>query len=59
MLFSDDIVLIGDNREKVNQRLNGWRLALEGKRLRIKIIIILGNIFIGIIFKISIIFYCY
>jgi hypothetical protein len=34
MKFADDIVLIGDNLEEVN-RLNEWRLALEGKGLRI------------------------
>lgn len=36
MLFAVNIILIGDNRQKVNQWLNMWRLALEGKELRIK-----------------------
>jgi len=35
MLFSDNIALVGENREEVNQRLDVWRLALEGKGLRI------------------------
>jgi len=35
MMFSDDIILVGENREEVNQRLDFWRLALEGKGLRI------------------------
>jgi len=35
MMFADDIVLIGENLEVVNNRLNEWRLALEEKGLRI------------------------
>jgi len=34
-MFADDIVLVGENREEVNQMLDVWRLALEGKGLRI------------------------
>jgi hypothetical protein len=30
-----DLVLIGENLEGVNKRLDEWRLALEGKGLRI------------------------
>lgn len=30
MLFPDDIVLVGENREEVKQKLDVWRLALEG-----------------------------
>ena len=37
MLFADDIVLVGENMEEVSQRLDVWRLALEGKGLRINI----------------------
>jgi hypothetical protein len=28
--FADDIFLLGENLEKVNNRLDEWRLALEG-----------------------------
>ncbi|KAL4107958.1 hypothetical protein QTP88_018227 [Uroleucon formosanum] len=35
MMFADDIVLIGENLEDVNNRLNESRLAIEGKGLRI------------------------
>jgi hypothetical protein len=35
MMFSDDIVLVEKNLEEINKRLDEWRLALEGKRLRI------------------------
>jgi hypothetical protein len=35
MMFADDIVLVGENLEEVNNRLDAWRLALKGKRLRI------------------------
>lgn len=34
-MFADDIVLIGENLEDVNNRLDEWRLALEEKSLRI------------------------
>jgi hypothetical protein len=34
-MLADDIVLVGENLEKVNYRLDEWRLALEGKGLRI------------------------
>jgi len=33
MLFADDIVLVGENLEDVNKRLDDWRLAFEGKEL--------------------------
>jgi len=29
-MFTDDIVLVGENIEEVNYRLDDWRLALEG-----------------------------
>jgi len=35
MLFADDIVLVDKSLENVNNRLNKWRVALEGKLLRI------------------------
>jgi len=35
MMFADDIVSVGENLEKVNCRLDEWRLALEEKGLRI------------------------
>jgi len=36
MIFADDnIVLVGENLKKINCGLDEWRLALEGKRLRI------------------------
>jgi hypothetical protein len=35
MLFADDIVLVGKYLEELNYRLDEWRLALEGKGLRI------------------------
>jgi len=35
MMFVEDIVLGGENREDVDQRLNVWRFSLEGKGLRI------------------------
>jgi len=31
----DDIVLVGENREEVNQRLDMWKLTIEEKGLRI------------------------
>jgi hypothetical protein len=31
MMFANDIVLVGENLEEVNNRLDEWRLALEGK----------------------------
>lgn len=34
MLFADYIVLI-ENLEEVNNRLEKWRIALKGKRLKI------------------------
>jgi len=34
MMFAD-IVLVGENREEVNQRLDVLRLSLEGKGLKI------------------------
>lgn len=34
LCVADDKVLVGENKE-VNQRLNMWRLALEGEELRI------------------------
>jgi hypothetical protein len=34
-MFDDDIVLIGENLEEVNNRLDKRRLALKGKKLRI------------------------
>jgi hypothetical protein len=37
MLFADDIVLVGENREEVRQRLDVWRSVMEGKGLRINI----------------------
>lgn len=36
MMIARDIVLVGDNLEEVNNRLNKWRLGLEGKRLRMR-----------------------
>ncbi|KAD6796640.1 hypothetical protein E3N88_07536 [Mikania micrantha] len=35
MLFTDDIVLVAENEEDLNARLEEWRLALESKGLRI------------------------
>jgi hypothetical protein len=35
MIFADDIVLIGENLEEVNNRLEKWRSALKEKELRI------------------------
>jgi len=35
MLFTDDIVLIGENREEVNQSLDVLGLAAEEKGLKI------------------------
>lgn len=35
MLFSDDVVLVGEGLEEVNYRLEGWREALESKVLKI------------------------
>jgi len=35
MLFADDILLVGENLKDVNNRLDKWRLALEGKGLLI------------------------
>jgi hypothetical protein len=34
-MFADDIVLVGENLEEVNYRLEERRLALEEKGLRI------------------------
>jgi len=33
MMFIDDIVLVGGNLEKVNNKLDEWRLALERERI--------------------------
>ena len=30
MLFADDIVLVGESREEINEKLELWREALEG-----------------------------
>jgi len=35
MMFADDIVLVGENLEEINNRLDDWRLALARKVLRI------------------------
>lgn len=35
MFFAHDIVLVDDNLEDVNNSLDKWRLALEGRGLRI------------------------
>ncbi|VVC43592.1 Hypothetical protein CINCED_3A012092 [Cinara cedri] len=35
MMFTSDIILIGENLEEVNNRLGEWKMVLEGKRLRI------------------------
>ncbi|KAD3338158.1 hypothetical protein E3N88_33679 [Mikania micrantha] len=35
MLFADDIVLVAENEEDLNARLEEWRLVLESKGLRI------------------------
>jgi len=35
-MLADDIVLVGENLEEINNRLDEWRLALEGKGLRIR-----------------------
>jgi len=35
MMLADNIVLTGENLEEVNNRLDEWRLALEGMELRI------------------------
>ena len=35
MLFADDIVLVGETREEVSNKLDEWRETLEGKGLRI------------------------
>ena len=35
ILFADDIVLVTETREKVSNKLDEWREALEGKGLRI------------------------
>lgn len=34
-MFADDIVLVAENVEEVNKRLDKWRLDLERNRLRI------------------------
>jgi hypothetical protein len=34
-MFVDDVVLVGENRKEVNNRLNEWMSTLKGKRLRI------------------------
>ncbi|XP_021974852.1 uncharacterized protein LOC110869960 [Helianthus annuus] len=35
MLFADDIVLVAETKQRLNERLEEWRVALEGKGLRI------------------------
>jgi len=35
MMFVDDIVLVGETLKEVINRLDEWRLALEGKGLRV------------------------
>jgi len=35
LVFANDVVLVGENLKEVNNRLNEWMLALEGKVLRI------------------------
>jgi hypothetical protein len=35
MIFADDIVLVGKNLVEVNNKLDEWRLVLEGKGFRI------------------------
>ena len=35
MLFADDIVLVAEIIEEVNNKLEDWRVVLEGKGLRI------------------------
>ncbi|XP_021974416.1 uncharacterized protein LOC110869471 [Helianthus annuus] len=35
LLFADDIVLIEESKQSLNERLEEWRVALEGKGLRI------------------------
>ena len=35
MLFADDIVLVGETKEEVSNKLDEWRKALKGKGLRI------------------------
>ncbi|XP_021971699.1 uncharacterized protein LOC110866860 [Helianthus annuus] len=35
MLFADDIVLVAETKQCLNERLEEWRAALEGKGLRI------------------------
>jgi hypothetical protein len=35
MMFADDMVLVGENLEEVNKRLDERMLSLEGKELRI------------------------
>lgn len=31
MMFADGLILVGENLEKVNNRLDKWRLVLIGK----------------------------
>jgi len=35
IIFAEDIVLVGENLEEVNNKLYEWRLAIDGKGLRI------------------------
>ena len=35
MLFADDIVLLGESREELNERLETWRRALETHGFRL------------------------
>ena len=35
MLFSDDIILIGETKEEVNKKLELWRQTLEARGFRL------------------------
>jgi len=37
MIFGDNIVSVGENREEINQRLDVWKLAFERKGFRISL----------------------
>jgi hypothetical protein len=32
MMFADDMILVGENLEDINNRLDEWRLALKGEK---------------------------